>query len=216
MLRTARTIRAALACFALCSTAVPASAALTQTAIVPSSDYATVIRSVNPRVREEESLAYAEALLASARRSHVDPRLVMAIVTVESHWDKRAVSSSGARGLGQFLPGTAHDLGVDTRSPRSTLRGVTTYLHQLLTFFSASRYAMREAIAGYNAGPFAVRRHGIPRSGETPRYVAKVLSTFHAFENRLSPKPTVREVVAELDATQLVEIQDRAYWGLSR
>ena len=181
---------------------------------MPSTAYSNVIRSVNPSVPQERSRAYAEALLASARLLHVDPRLVMAVVTVESHWNAGAVSPSGARGLGQFLPGTARDLGVDTRSARSTLRGVTTYLHQLLSFFSNSRYAMREAIAGYNAGPFAVRRHGIPRYGETPRYVAKVLSTFRAFEARLSANPPARTVVAELDAAHVFESQDSAYWGM--
>lgn len=213
MFRTARSPRAALACFVALGATAPASAALTQTATVPNTAYASVIRSVNPAVREEQSRLYAEALLANARRMHVDPRLVMAVVTVESHWNSGAVSTSGARGLGQFLPGTAHDLGVDTRSARSTLRGVTTYLHQLLTFFRASRYAVREAIAGYNAGPFAVRRHGIPRYGETPRYVAKVLSTFHAFQSRLSPQPQVREVVAVLDEAQRTERDQNAYWG---
>lgn len=214
MFRTARSFRAALAGVILFSATSPCRAALTSSATVPNATYASVIRSVNPRVREEQSRIYAEALLANARRMHVDPRLVMAVVTVESHWNARAVSSSGARGLGQFLPGTAHDLGVDTRSARSTLRGVSTYLHQLLSLFRSSRFAMREAIAGYNAGPFAVRRHGIPRYGETPRYVAKVLSTFRFLQVRLSPKPQVREVVAELDAAKIFKTQGDAYWGV--
>ncbi len=209
---TARSFRAALASVALFAVATPASAELVQSATVPNA-YANVIRSVNPHVRQEQSRAYAEALLANADRMHVDPRLIMAVVTVESHWNTAAVSTSGARGLGQFLPGTARDLGVDTRSARSTLRGVTTYLHQLLSIFSSSRNAMREAIAGYNAGPFAVRHYGIPRYGETPRYVAKVLSTFHSFQRRLVPRPTVREVVAVLDDAQRVEREQTFYWG---
>jgi soluble lytic murein transglycosylase-like protein len=213
MPRTARFIRAAIACVIVFVSALPARAELTSPATVPSSAYATVIRSVNPNVREAQSRAYAEALLASAERLHVDPRLVMAVVTVESHWNARAVSSSGARGLGQFLPATARDLGVDTRSARSTLRGVTTYLHQLLSMFHASRNAIREAIAGYNAGPFAVRTRGIPRYGETPRYVAKVLSTFHALQGRLCARPTPTQVIAVLDRTLAVERVQAAYWG---
>ncbi len=212
MFRTARLFRAALACVISLAFAAPA-AADTQTAIVPNSAYANVIRSVNPSVREDQSRAYAEALLFHARRMHVDPRLVMAVVTVESHWNASAVSSSGARGLGQFLPGTARDLGVDSRSARSELRGVSTYLHRLLSIFATSRNAMREAIAGYNAGPFAVREYGIPRHGETPRYVAKVLSTFRAFAYRLSPQPQVGEVVAVLDEAQRAERDENAYWG---
>lgn len=213
MPRTARLIRAALVCVIVLLSALPARAELTTPATVPNSAYATVIRSLNPKIREAQSRAYADALLASAERLHVDPRLVMAVVTVESSWNARAVSSSGARGLGQFLPATARDLGVDTRSARSTLRGVTTYLHQLLSMFHASRNAMRYAIAGYNAGPFAVRTRGIPHYGETPRYVAKVLSTFHALQRRLSSQPTPTEVVAVLDQAGTVERVQAAYWG---
>ena len=213
---TARFNRAAFVCVIVLASALPARAELTSPTIVPSSEYATVIRSVNPNVHEAQSRAYAQALLASAQRLHVDPRLVMAVVTVESHWNARAVSSSGARGLGQFLPSTARDLGVDTRSARSTLRGVTTYLHQLLTMFHASRNAMRDAIAGYNAGPFAVRTRGIPRYGETPRYVAKVLSTFHALQGRLSARPTANEIVAALDEPKRIERAQAAYWGTAR
>lgn len=215
MSRTARFIRAALVCMIVLVSALPARAELTSQSTVPSTAYATVIRSVNPSVREAQSRAYAEALLVSAERLHVDPRLVMAVVTVESNWNARAVSPSGARGLGQFLPATARDLGVDTRSARSTLRGVTTYLHQLLSMFRASRNAMRYAIAGYNAGPFAVRTRGIPHYGETPRYVAKVLSTFHALQRRLSSQPTSTEVVAALDEAQLVDHAQAAYWGFT-
>ncbi len=213
MFRTARSFRAAIACIAVLGAATPCRAELWSAATVPNAAYANAIRSVNPHVHEAQSRAYAEALLSSAHRMNVDPRLVMAVVTVESHWNAGAVSSSGARGLGQFLPGTAHDLGVDTRSARSTLRGVTTYLHQLLSLFKASRYAMRDAIAGYNAGPFAVRQHGIPRSGQTPRYVVKVMAAFRSLQDRLTPQPSVREVVAVLDAAQIFESQDDQYWG---
>ena len=213
MVSTARFTRAALVCVIVLGFTLPARADLTSPATVPSTAYATAIRSVNPNVHEAQSRAYAEALLASAEHLHVDPRLVMAIVTVESSWNTRAVSPSGARGLGQFLPATARDLGVDTRSARSTLRGVTTYLHQLLSMFHASRNAMRYAIAGYNAGPFAVRTRGIPHYGETPRYVAKVLSTFHALQRRLSSQPDAREIVAVLDETGRVERAQTAYWS---
>lgn len=175
--------------------------------------YADAIRSVNPSVRLGQSRAFAHVLLASSHRLGVDPNLVMAVVTVESHWNQRAVSSSGARGLGQFLPGTARDLGIDPASARSSLSGVSNYLHRLLGLFKTSRTAMREAIASYNAGPYAVRRFGIPRHGETPRYVVKVLASWNAFRSQLRAEPRVARVAFVIDPVTNTEAVEQQYWG---
>ncbi len=210
---TARWIRAALAFVIVLAVTTPCRAQSTETANVFEPAYADAIRSINPNVREPLSRQYARALLSNAHRLGVDPNLVMAVVTVESHWNARAVSSSGARGLGQFLPGTARDLGIDPRSPGSNLRGVTDYLHQLLGLFKSSRNAMRQAIASYNAGPNAVRHYGIPRRGETPRYVVKVLATWRSLRARLGTHPRVEEIALVLDAAADANAAQNAYWG---
>lgn len=173
------------------------------------------MRAINPHLQQGQSHAYAAALLASAARVHVDPALVMAIVTVESGWHARAISIHGAEGLGQLKPETARGLGVDPWTPRSNLRGVATYLHRLLAFFRSSRHAMTRAIAGYNAGPYAVRAaNGIPHNGETPRYVAKVLTAWHRFHLHLGTMPTIAAVESELTSTRVVERREAAYWGV--
>ncbi|GAC1312518.1 MAG: hypothetical protein NVSMB21_23150 [Vulcanimicrobiaceae bacterium] len=219
MLRTALWVRATFALTLVIGGTTSCRAAETASANVSEPAYADVIRSINPAVREVQSRQFARALLFNAHRAGLDPNLVMAVVTVESHWNARAVSSSGARGLGQFLPGTARDLGIDPRSPSSNLRGVTNYLHQLLGMFATSRNAMRQAIASYNAGPYAVRRHGIPRYGETPRYVVKVMSTWRSLRERLGPAPRVEAVAAvalTLDPATRTELAQNAYWGAAK
>jgi soluble lytic murein transglycosylase-like protein len=175
--------------------------------------YAHAMRAINPHLREQQCRDYASALLENSARMHLDPRLVMAVVTVESGWNANAVSPDGALGLGQFKPDTARAFGVDVFSGRSNLRGVTVYLHQLLGMFRSSRDAMREAIASYNAGPYAIREHGGVPGGEPRRYVTKVLSMWHAFKARLSPRPTVVAVAAALDAPQAYEHAEAGYWG---
>ena len=58
------------------------------------------------------------------------------------------------------MPQTARTLGVDPYSGRSNINGLTLYLHKLLAIFHDAREPIREAIAGYNAGPLAVKRYG--------------------------------------------------------
>jgi len=178
--------------------------------------YAHAMRAINPRLHETQSRIYAATLLSSAARMHLDPRLMMAVVTVESGWNTRALSPDGAEGLGQFKPETARELGIDTWSARSNLRGVAVYLHQLLGMFKSSRNAMRAAIASYNAGPYAVKAAGgAPPAGEPRRYVARVFALWHHFKARLGLHPTVIAVAAALGplTPQRVMRDQAAYWG---
>jgi len=149
-------------------------------------DVATVIRSVNPHLSKAASQAYARSVLASAARAHIDPRLLVAIVTVESHWSADAVSRVGARGLGQLMPHTARDLNVNPRDWSQNLRGTAAYLRTLMSRFAGWHDSFRLAIAGYNAGPNAVKKFGgVPPFGETQHYVVKVLRVWQDLDARV-------------------------------
>ncbi len=209
----ARFVRATFAIPFLFVTAAPSLAVTTNGSLVPDTVYASVMRTINPHLAQDQSLAYATALLSNAHRLHVDPTLVMAVVTVESHWKANAISYHGAEGLGQLKPETARELGVDPWSGRSNLRGITLYLHELLSFFHGSRQPVREAIAGYNAGPYAIHNDVIPNNGQTPRYVEKVMSAWHALRSRLGDDPDAAEVASALDGVSAIAKRDVEYWG---
>ncbi len=129
-------------------------------------------------------------------------------MTVESHWDRRALSWCGAIGLGQLMPETARRLRVDPNDAKDNLRGTTMYLHQLLTLFHEGDHP-RLAIAGYNAGEEAVKRFGgIPPYAETQNYVRKVLATWKDVRTRFvalartlrrSPVPDIAQPDARLE-----------------
>ena len=74
----------------------------------------------------------------AANRHGLDPKLLHALVAVESSYQSRAVSPAGAAGLAQLMPGTAADLGVRDRfDPADNLNGGAAYLAaQLLRFQS--------------------------------------------------------------------------------
>ncbi len=215
----ARYFRATLAVAVLGFAAAAPAAAETTTARVPTA-YATVMRSINPHMALGQSRVYANSLLANARSLDIDPTLMMAVVTVESHWDASAVSIHGAEGLGQLKPGTAHELGVDPRLGASNLRGLALYLHRLLSLFHDARQPMHEALAGYNAGPYAVQSYGgVPPGASVQRYVKKVMNALAMVRKRLGPAVvaagTHETKLADPLIAKITEA-DAAFWGATR
>jgi soluble lytic murein transglycosylase-like protein len=117
---------------------------------------------------------YIEMATAIAREEGVDPDLFLRLIQQESSFNPDAVSSAGAIGLGQLMPGTAAYLGVDPYEPEENLRGSARYLRQQLDSFGDTRLAL----AAYNAGPGNVRKYGgVPPFEETQNYVSKILGT---------------------------------------
>jgi soluble lytic murein transglycosylase-like protein len=115
------------------------------------------------------------AITEAARRNDVDPRLLAALVWSESGFRPDAVSSAGARGLAQLMPGTAAGMGIDPDDPLQNLEGGARYLRAGIDRFGAPELAL----AAYNAGPGNVERYGgIPPFDETQRYVSIVLDRY--------------------------------------
>ena len=119
----------------------------------------------------------------AAAASQLLPALIHAVVRAESAYRSDAISSKGAVGLMQLMPGTAERYGVDDRhDPAQNLRGGSTYLRDLLQMFDND---LQLALAAYNAGENAVIRYGnkIPPYQETQNYVRKVIGFYHAMNS---------------------------------
>ena len=160
--------RASFVCGSLVLTTAPALASnrpvpATPTAIAV---YAKVLRHINPQMPGWQSRDLARRVLVNAVRWRIDANMLIAIVTVESRWHTHAVSSAGAIGLGQLMPGTAALLGVNPRDPKQNLSGAARYLRGLIQRFGHKNYDL--VFAAYNAGPHAVSEYGgIPPYEET-------------------------------------------------
>lgn len=120
----------------------------------------------------------AGAVDAAAARHGLDPKLLHALVAVESGYRAEVCSRAGACGLTQLMPATAAELGVrDRLSPEDSLGGGAEYLARQIRRFGD----LRLALAAYNAGPERVARLGrIPAIAETRAYVDAVVECYLA------------------------------------
>ncbi|MFB5651162.1 lytic transglycosylase domain-containing protein [Leptospira wolffii] len=118
------------------------------------------------------SQALSEIIRKESSKNHLDPNLVKSVIRAESGFKPSAVSSKGAMGLMQLMPGTADLLGVDNPfDPEENIAGGTKFLGDLMKKFGDTNLAL----AAYNAGPGAVQKYdGIPPYKETQDYVKKV------------------------------------------
>jgi soluble lytic murein transglycosylase-like protein len=128
-----------------------------------------------------ESSEYNALIEQAAARNGVNPAVLHGLIQQESGFDPNAVSSAGASGLTQLMPGTASTLGVaNTLDPAESIEGGARYLGELTSQFGGNT---EEALAAYNAGPGAVEQYGgIPPYAETQSYVANVLSNAEAYQ----------------------------------
>lgn len=119
----------------------------------------------------------------AASTYNVPVKLLKAVAKAESNFKPNEVSSAGAIGVMQLMPGTAKELGVkDAYDPEQNIMGGAKYLSQKLKEYDGD---VSLALAAYNAGSGNVKKYGgIPPFKETQNYVKKVLNymgeTIHA------------------------------------
>lgn len=110
----------------------------------------------------------------SGTKYGVDPYLIFCVMEQESHFNTRALSPKGARGLMQLMPGTSARLGVRHPSdPAQNIAGGTRYLRRLIEQFNGR---IDLVLASYNAGEGAVMKFGgrVPPYRETRDYVKRI------------------------------------------
>jgi soluble lytic murein transglycosylase-like protein len=132
-----------------------------------------------PETVAERLAMWEPDLLELSDKYGVDPNLARAVMRMESGGNPNAVSSAGAIGLMQLMPGTAKGLGVNPKDPRRNLEGGIKYLAQLADKYDGDYV---KTLAAYNAGSGRVDSYGgVPPFPETERYVKNVLALYRKY-----------------------------------
>ncbi|GBQ26888.1 lytic transglycosylase domain-containing protein [Gluconacetobacter azotocaptans] len=142
---------------------------------------------------------YAAEVAEAARRFDIPATWIRAVMGAESAGDPGVVSSAGAMGLMQIMPGTwaalrvRHHLGRNPYDPRDNILAGAAYLREL-----HDRYGSPGFLAAYNAGPdrYEASLEGRPLPSETRAYVASVAST----------------IAGGVDAPVMIAAADRFAW----
>ena len=142
-----------------------------------------------------------------ASEFQLEPALIKAVALVESGFNPGAKSPKGARGLMQLMPSTARSYGVrNIHDPYENLRAGANHLRSLLDEFNGD---LTLALAAYNAGSGAVRKHGgVPRYRETQDYVRKVEGHLGKQTRRARPAPAPTKVSLRLEADGSVSLSN--------
>ncbi len=119
----------------------------------------------DPDISRNAVPAHKEHAIQQADLVGLDPNILLALIQQESDWVHFAADGSvklgpsnksgeKAVGLGQLLPSTAADLGVDPEDPLENIEGSAEYLVQQLDRFED----LELALAAYNFGPNGLAR----------------------------------------------------------
>jgi len=129
-------------------------------------------------------LSFSEVLNRISSEYGIPPKLVIAIIQVESQGNPKAISPAGALGLMQLMPEVIKACGVeDPFDPVANLLAGVRHLNYLLLEFSGN---LTMALSAYNAGSARVRQYGgIPPFPETWKFVNSVLRRYQGVGNEL-------------------------------
>jgi soluble lytic murein transglycosylase-like protein len=135
--------------------------------------------------------ALAHSITRESEKHALNPALVLAVIQVESRFDKKAVSPRGAQGLMQVKQVVVDEL-VDEgklaarrhnlKDPHVNVEVGVSYLAYLIDMFGD----VNIALTAYNSGPTRVREKLAAKQAIDSQYASKVLQTQRSVEIELA------------------------------
>ena len=117
-------------------------------------------------------------IIKQAKEMDVDPAIVLSIAKTESGFNQHARSASGHIGVFQLSHSTAKNMGLNPYDLDDNIKGGIIYYKNMYNMFGS----MELAVAAYNSGPVAIRRHNNTVPKHTQRFVSRIMTDYKTYK----------------------------------
>lgn len=156
----------------------------------------TVTADTPYEVASDGTVTMEQIFQKAAAKYGVSSNLLKAVAKVESGYQPGVVSSAGAIGVMQLMPGTASSLGVtNAYDAEQNIMGGAKLLSQLLAQYNNN---LDLALAAYNAGPGNVAKYG-----GAPPYTQKYISMIKSIMNKGEQTINVPVTISSASKTEM-------------
>lgn len=143
---------------------------------------------LNNHFSEKELHELASHVIKNSKEYIIEPELILAIISVESSFNKKAVSHKGALGLMQIMPNTfmeaAKELGIENNGNDSIYdleNNVRIGTHYLAKLNKKYKNNIKLSLTAYNEGPRNLDNHLKNKEPVSYKYFNKVMENYKKF-----------------------------------
>jgi soluble lytic murein transglycosylase-like protein len=146
-------------------------------------DYKTIlsfIKNKYKKIKLEDARLIADRLVQYGKEHGLDPKFAAALIARESAFNKEAISSTGAKGLGQIKDFNFKSLKIkNPHDINQNVSGTTSYMKQMLSRWKGKSDKVSLALASYYKGYTAVKNTEGEMDSPTKGYVKDILKNYH-------------------------------------
>ena len=117
-------------------------------------------------------------IITQAKSMGVDPAIVLSIAKTESGFNQNIKSASGHVGVFQLSPATAKTMGLNAYELNDNIKGGITYYKNMYDRFGS----MELAVAAYNSGPEAIKRHNNTVPRHSKHFVTRIMNDYKYYK----------------------------------
>jgi soluble lytic murein transglycosylase-like protein len=159
-------------------------------------EFATIYKYIQSRyksIKKEDAKQISSYLVEYGDKNNMDPKFAAAVIARESSFNKKAVSKTGAKGLGQIKDFNYKSLEInDPFNIRDNVKGTTRYLKEMLSNWEKKNNLKKDgkakaisqdekvmlALASYYKGFSAVKKENGQLDKQTNGYVKDILKYY--------------------------------------
>jgi soluble lytic murein transglycosylase-like protein len=118
-------------------------------------------------------------IIKQSKEMGVEPAIMLSIAKTESGFNQNAKSLSGHIGVFQLSHTTAKNMGLNPYELNDNVKGGILYYKNMYNRFGS----MELAVAAYNSGPDAIKRHNNTVPKHSQHFVSRIMSDYKYYKS---------------------------------